>query len=1505
MRLNKHDKPRTRFYRLLCIPLFLLAWSQLQAQAQTTTAQTEPDQNDVVRINVVITPYTLTFSVGVEQKDSYIIENVACPSGGTSTALPDDNYICENLEPCTSYTNTVTLKGTAEGSTPFEQFVVAYTDYKDPVTQLLSVEATATTIVLNWETSDRSCVKHFEISATASDSSFSRQQAKEESSDIIEDVWPCRNYTVTLSTRNNESVIVDKDTTLLETDYLEPGDLQLTITTRSNEDTLITWNEPDNKSCIGSFTIVWRRNDCVPDEDGQTTTPEIDGETTTPEMDGETTTPEMDGETTTTEMDGETTTTKVDVDTTTTITDEETTTTITDDETTTTVIDDETAATVNLDHLKGTTSAPVQGSGIQAKKECEWSEYSNDSSLKQYTLNNLQGCAEHTIEVYINMERNTTAKATETFVSGERLPSAVSEPTQEIHSTELKWLWSPPIDHSKCVANYRVNLSGPIQREDFDIDEQLTSETFIVFSKLEPCGSYNVEIVPISLNGKPGAIYQGQSTLGEDQPTQILEPTSSTKPFSIELSWLTPSYADLCIAGYRISGWMDDDKEVDALSINTQQNSVVFEKDLIACQAYTIQIIPYTRENLDGELRQIEVETQAAVINFEKILLQVAGKKATSHSLELNAQNQDFNNNCQTIYAHFSCSTTANVRYNYGEMYVESYRDRGFQATIAPLSPYTQYICSVVLYNVAGASAPKRLTGTDLMTLVYFPDQPESVTLDGSTKHSLTFNWLQPKSSNGPIKYYQAFLMRYEADYFVPSICEAITEVPKTDTKGDTTNTFTDLSPAVKYIMQVAAQNDFGLGQYTAPIIGITEPDVSDPVTKLDVISEGPSLDPNVYSANVTVYWTIPCKSNGEIECFIFDFSGRRKDMEIAFQRKVPLDRLAKKGRMSYTETDLQPEVDYAVKVTVKTRNVPTLSESAIQEWTSPSGLPAGLGDDVVRQMRVSAYETSHPTSSAIVRLPANILDSESGSITYIALLLSQKSCTGPPELKYDVLNAGDWPSVASWDEVGGDCIYQYQTTPVRWKPPLTSRNRRDTSGEEEIVFVIGEGKCPDITERYCNGPLNPNMEYNMVVRLFTNSGYNDAAVLEFKTEAAIKVTLILISVSCCLLLAFILGLVVLYVRKRIAWHRDSGQGIEDPFGNVTPKNFAIFYADVSKPEKLAREFKEITVDTLKLSYAASELGCNKNRYADIYPYDKNRVILDIDTEGSDYINASFIDGHTRKKNYIATQGPKPESVMDFWRMILQHNVRVIVQVTQFREGNTIKCNEYYPYNTRGVIVTIKSKERFDIYDRTELTVVHEKHGLKEKVIHFYFKKWPDHGCPDDPNHLITFVKKVKAEKRPNYSPIVVHCSAGVGRTGTFIALDLIMQRLKSESKINIFETVKKLRFQRMKMVQTQQQYAFLYACTYELAKHKVPRAALKPNGRAKTNLVPTTKKVSFPDVDLDRVEKVVQDSPDPERGEANNLSRFGGLRRTTDLGSLSEQPERNSYNRPNGECAI
>lgn len=97
------------------------------------------------------------------------------------------------------------------------------------------------------------------------------------------------------------------------------------------------------------------------------------------------------------------------------------------------------------------------------------------------------------------------------------MPGAVSKPLEIINATELHWSWSPPTDNAQCVANYHVNLTGPTQRSEYASDEQLTSETFATFQNLEPCGIYNVEIVPISANGSRGTGFKSQSTMSEDR----------------------------------------------------------------------------------------------------------------------------------------------------------------------------------------------------------------------------------------------------------------------------------------------------------------------------------------------------------------------------------------------------------------------------------------------------------------------------------------------------------------------------------------------------------------------------------------------------------------------------------------------------------------------------------------------------------------------------------------------------------------------------------------------------------------------------------------------------------------------------------------------------------------------------------------------------------------------------------------------------------------------------
>lgn len=339
---------------------------------------------------------------------------------------------------------------------------------------------------------------------------------------------------------------------------------------------------------------------------------------------------------------------------------------------------------------------------------------------------------------------------------------------------------------------------------------------------------------------------------------------------------------------------------------------------------------------------------------------------------------------------------------------------------------------------------------------------------------------------------------------------------------------------------------------------------VSDSVTQLTVLTQGPVNNNAVYEANVTITWKVPCKSNGDIEYFQLAFNGTRNNFApVSFERRVELDTGNKQGRMSYTETEMQPQFDYTVEVSVKNRDVEQLSSSVPGSWQSPAGrkyrnngkvirnplipirvsslsVPTIPSDELIKQMRANVEETSNPTKTAIVRLPADIMTSESGDIKWMALMISQKNCAGVPHLKYDV--SSDWPKVLSYQEAGadgtGDCSLEYQTTEERWHPEPVQRQRRDgeVTSDEEIVFTIGLDKCSEVQKTYCNGPLLPDTDYNVVVRLFTASGYSDAAVLNFKTKAAIKVTLILVSVCSCLLLAFVLGLTVLWVRKRLAW---------------------------------------------------------------------------------------------------------------------------------------------------------------------------------------------------------------------------------------------------------------------------------------------------------------------------------------------------------------------------------
>nr|XP_022311639.1 receptor-type tyrosine-protein phosphatase alpha-like [Crassostrea virginica] len=228
-----------------------------------------------------------------------------------------------------------------------------------------------------------------------------------------------------------------------------------------------------------------------------------------------------------------------------------------------------------------------------------------------------------------------------------------------------------------------------------------------------------------------------------------------------------------------------------------------------------------------------------------------------------------------------------------------------------------------------------------------------------------------------------------------------------------------------------------------------------------------------------------------------------------------------------------------------------------------------------------------------------------------------------------------------------------------------------------------------------------------------------------------------------------------------------------------------------------------------------------KNRYSTIYPYDHSRVVLSSMNDNGGYINASYIEDIKGQKTYIATQGPKPKTIADFWTLISQEEVTVIVCLTNLKEGAKNKCAQYWPNvndKLQGGNITVRhlgeSTYAEHIIRRFK---IHNKAKQQDCLVTMYhYTAWADHGVAD-PLSLVVFHRQVmKATAKSTGKYTLVHCSAGVGRTGTYIALDALYREGQNTGKINVPLYVKTMRKDRMNMIQGEEQYKLLYLALME-----------------------------------------------------------------------------------------
>lgn len=259
-------------------------------------------------------------------------------------------------------------------------------------------------------------------------------------------------------------------------------------------------------------------------------------------------------------------------------------------------------------------------------------------------------------------------------------------------------------------------------------------------------------------------------------------------------------------------------------------------------------------------------------------------------------------------------------------------------------------------------------------------------------------------------------------------------------------------------------------------------------------------------------------------------------------------------------------------------------------------------------------------------------------------------------------------------------------------------------------------------------------------------------------------------------------------------------------------KNFAEHYRIMSADSdfRFSEEFEELKHVGRDQACSFADLPCNrpKNRFTNILPYDHSRFKLQPvdDEEGSDYINSNYVPGHNSPREFIVTQGPLHSTRDDFWRMCWESNTRAIVMLTRCFEKGREKCDNYWPQDTVPVYygdikVTMLNDSHYPDWVVTEFMI--SKGDTNRVCRHFHFTTWPDFGVPNPPQTLVRFVRAFRERVLPDQRPVVVHCSAGVGRSGTFITLDRILQQINVADYVDIFGIVWAMR----KGTSTQQIY--------------------------------------------------------------------------------------------------
>uniref|UniRef100_A0A670YH56 Phosphatidylinositol phosphatase PTPRQ n=1 Tax=Pseudonaja textilis TaxID=8673 RepID=A0A670YH56_PSETE len=1017
------------------------------------------------------------------------------------------------------------------------------------------------------------------------------------------------------------------------------------------------------------------------------------------------------------------------------------------------------------------------------------------------------------------------------FSTDESVPLAPPENLTVINYTHNSaWLkWDPSPRPNGVIRRYVFNISENNSQATFYQNISGSHNEANIFG-LEPFSVYSISVSAFTKVGNGNQFSNlVQFTTMESAP-DIVQNTQciATSWHSILLQWDPPMKTNGIITNYIITF-----RENSTISSSLNE-TVYILRNLLSNSTYQFKIKAATAAG-EGEEQLCNTSTFSETAPSAPRDITFSNVQSTSVTLRWIMpvtilgyfQNYKITTQLQSIHCNswdsFECIEYEKEQYSY-------LADNVVEETVYDLKKFRWYRFRVSACTNAGYgnSTPWIVT----QTLPGSPDAPPAnVTAVATSPYSINISWNEPTIITGPT-FYLIDISSVDTDYYQASFVKANYE--------DKTLSISGLRAFTRYSIVVTAfvedvQTAHTEGKSSSSIIvstfeagkdplnNITFQKIPDEVTKFQVMF----VPPSELSGNIQVYQAMVYKDD-DIDIF------QVYNLSIIDRTNKSITAMIEglKGGHTYNISV------YAINSAGAGPKIQLKITTDIKEPPRPSKKPAPVYDTSGTLLVTATTITIH--------MPVCYYNDDHGPIKKIQILVAEAGVQNDD-------------NITKWYDAYFNKARPYLVNEGFPNPPCI-KGSEGVSTKEDIYVIGADSTCmiPGSEEKICNGPLKPKKQYVFKFRAtnirgqYTDSEYSDPikTLGDGLSERAVE---IILAVTLCIL-SIVLLVAVIYAFARIRQKQKEGGTYSPRDAEIIDTKFKldqlITVADLDmKDERFTRpigkkrflqhvedlctnnnikfqeEFLELPKFLPDLALTDADLPWNrsKNRFPNIKPYNNNRVklMLDACVPGSDYINASYVSGYLCPNEFIATQGPLPGTVGDFWRMVWETRAKTIVMLTQCHEKGRIRCHQYWPEDNIpvtvfGDIVITKLVEDTQI-DWTIRDLKIEKHGDCMMVRQCNFTAWPEHGVPETSASLVHFAKLVRGSRSHDNTPIIVHCSAGVGRTGVYIALDHLIQHIHDHDFVDVYGLVAELRSERMCMVQNLAQYIFLHQCVLDL----------------------------------------------------------------------------------------